>query len=283
MIISVATANYYRLPFEQALEIIARSGIQHIELDLFWERKHWAMAQHLRGYAPRDVVWLVQQAGLKITSIHDGGGVLEDPGSTLGFINPQLVDYLDALGDAPDCLVFHTPHIEGNLDGVWWHGFSGQAIAALAPYRELCGSICIENLPFFEGYTMPLASPEQLMAFACQAGVNVTLDTTHYAQIEVDIVQAARTLSGKISTIHLSDYLDGKTHVFPGDGALNWPGFFRTLDLASLHAVTLECSPAHLGEDSAELDTHALVDRLSTAKARVDGWLDEVTPTGETD
>ncbi len=80
MQISVATANYYQLPFEQALDIIAQAGFQTVELDLFWERKNWAMAQHLRGCAPRDVVRWIHQAGLKVSSIHDGGGVLDGPG-----------------------------------------------------------------------------------------------------------------------------------------------------------------------------------------------------------
>jgi hypothetical protein len=36
----------YSQPFEQALDIIAQAGFQNIELDLFWERKEWAVAQH---------------------------------------------------------------------------------------------------------------------------------------------------------------------------------------------------------------------------------------------
>jgi sugar phosphate isomerase/epimerase len=273
MILSVATANYYHLPFEQALDIIARSGLQHIELDLFWERKQWSMAQHLRGYAPRDVVRLVRQAGLTVASIHDGGGVLEEPGSVRGYINPQLADYLDALGDAPDCLIFHTPHVEGNLDGAWWQGLKSRIIEALEPYRGLGSAISIENMPFFEGYTVPLISPDQLLAFVQEASVGITLDTTHYAQIDIDITRAAQTLFGKVHTTPLSDYADGKTHVFPGDGVLNFADFFAALDFSVLRAVTLECSPARLGEESVQMDSSALSKRLSTAKTRAVGWL----------
>jgi sugar phosphate isomerase/epimerase len=275
MILSAATANYYHRPFEQALEIIARSGLQYIELDLFWERKQWAMAQHLRGCAPRDVVRWVRQAGLTVASIHDGGGVLDEPGSVRGFVNPQLAEYLDHLGYAPDCLVFHTPHIEGNLDGVWWQGLKSRIIEALEPYRGACGSITIENMPSFDGYTVPILTPEALLAFVREAGVSVTLDTTHYAQMGTDIVQAARTLYGKVHTIHLSDYVDGKTHVFPGDGMLNFADFFAALDFSALRAVTLECSPARLGENSMQLDTSTLSERLSAARACVEGWLAE--------
>ncbi|MBN1372666.1 MAG: hypothetical protein JW987_12065 [Anaerolineaceae bacterium] len=48
MHISFATANLYQEPFEDVLEMIAAAGYDAIELDLFWERKEWAMAQHLR-------------------------------------------------------------------------------------------------------------------------------------------------------------------------------------------------------------------------------------------
>lgn len=273
MLISGATANYYQLPFEQTLEIIAWAGFQYIELDLYWEHKNWAMAQHLRGCAPREVVRLIRQAGLSVASIHDGGGVLDGPDSIHGFINPQLAEYLDQLGYAPDCLVFHTPHIEGKLDETWWHAFSGRVIEALDPFRSACRSITIENMPFFDGYYVPLITPEQLLAFVCEAGLGVTLDTTHYAQIGVDITQAAKTLYGRVNTIHLSDYVDGKTHVLFGDGELDFPKFFSALDYSALHSITLECAPTHLGENTAEMESIALAERLKTARVRLERWL----------
>ncbi len=232
MLLSVATANYYALPFEQTLEIIARSGFRYIELDLFWERKQWAVAQHLRGYAPREVVRLINQAGLDVASIHDAGGVLEEPDSVRGLINPQLADYLDQLGYAPGCLVFHTPHIEGEFDETWWRAISEQVREAFNPFRCAGRSITMENMPLFDGYCVPLVTPRQLLEFTCSAGLGITLDTTHYAQIGVDIVQAAQVLLGKVRTIHLGDYLAGRTHVFVGDGALDFPAFFGALDLA---------------------------------------------------
>ena len=272
MQISVATANYYQLPFEQALDIIAQAGFQTVELDLFWERKNWAMAQHLRGCAPRDVVRWIHQAGLKVSSIHDGGGVLDGPDSLRGFINPQLPEYLDQLGYAPDCLVFHTPHLEGSWDEDWWRGFSGQVVAALAPFRADGSTVTIENMPSFEGYSVPLITPERLMAFVSEADLGVTLDTTHYAQMGVDITQAARALYGRVNTLHLSDYREGHTHVFVGDGDLNLLGFFRALDASALRAITLECAPAGWGENAALLDSPALAQRLRIAKNRVETW-----------
>jgi len=94
MQLSVATANLYMQPFERALNIFAEAGFQNIELDLFWERKEWAVAQHLQDVPVRRVVQQVERAGLRISSIHDGGGVLEARDSTEGFINPALDRHL---------------------------------------------------------------------------------------------------------------------------------------------------------------------------------------------
>lgn len=273
MQISVATATYYMLPFEQTLEIIAQAGFQNIELDLFWEHKTWAMAQHLRGYAPRDVVRLIDQAGLKVASIHDGGGTLEAPDSIHGYINPQLMEYLDQLGYAPDCLVFHTPHIEGEMEADWWPSFSPNVIAALEPFRAACKAVTVENMPHLDGYHVPLITPEELLAFTCQAGVGINLDTTHYAYMGVDITQAARLFTGRVNTIHLSDYLAGKMHVFIEEGDLNFDDFFHAIDFTALRLVTLECSPICPGEIMDQMDMAALVGRLQTAKARAESWL----------
>lgn len=273
MKLSVATANYYTIPFERTLDIIAGAGFASIELDLYWERKQWAMAQHLRGYAPERVVGLVRQAGLTISSIHYGGGVLEQPDSAEGLVNPQLQAFLDCMDAAPDCLVFHTPHIEGQMAPGWWQAVSDQMLQALEPYQEAGPVVTIENMPLFDGYTVPITTPEDLAAFARKAGLGVTLDTTHYAQIGVDITQAAKILDGNIRTIHLSDYRDGRAHVFVGDGTLDLPTFFKTLDLHNLQSVTLECSAVRWGEQIDAITDAALVERLKVAKARVESLL----------
>jgi sugar phosphate isomerase/epimerase len=101
MIVSAATANLYWLPFEQALAITAEAGFQNIELDLFWENKRWAIAQHLIDVPARRAIQLVEQAGLRVSSIHDPGGVLEESDSARGLVNPALDEYLDAMSCAP--------------------------------------------------------------------------------------------------------------------------------------------------------------------------------------
>ena len=269
---SVATANLYRQPFEQSLAVIAEAGFQHIELDLFWERNEWAIAQHLRDVPVKQVVQLVERSGLRISSIHDGGGVLEDCGSTKGFVNPDLDRYLDAMSHAPECLVFHTPHIEGNPGNGWWERISGRIARCLEKYRQAC-AVTIENMPGFPGYSVPLISPEELRQFAVTNGLGVTFDTTHYAQIGTDIVQAARTLAQTIRTIHLSDFAAGRTHLFIGEGDLDLAGFFDILDRTSLCAVTLECSLSSGDDPNHELSHDGMVTRMTEARTRLERFL----------
>jgi sugar phosphate isomerase/epimerase len=277
MQISVATANLYFKPFEQVLEIIAEAGFQNIELDLFWSRKQWTVAQHLKDVSSKHVIQMVQRAGLRISSIHDAGGVLEEECSIKGFLNPALDQYLSELGYPPDCLVFHTPHVEGNPGAGWWERISDEIVCSLEKYRKACSFVCIENMPLFDGYFVPLVTPEALNAFAARDGLSVTLDTTHYAQIGIDIVEAARKLGENIRTVHLSDFKEGRSHVFIGEGQLDLSGLFDVLDKESLNAVTLESSLSYINDPHYAMNYNELVSRMREARLRIEHWLDVVS------
>jgi sugar phosphate isomerase/epimerase len=276
MQISIATANLYFLPFPQALEIVAEAGFEHIELDLYWERGQWAMAQHLKGMTISEVVNSIRHLGPKVASIHDTGGVVDNAHSIRGFINPELREYVERLGYAPGCIVFHTPHLEGPYNRPWWQTIADEIATAAASYRSSETSVTLENMPLFDGYYVPLTTPQELLAFVSRNELGVTLDTTHYAQIGVDVVQAARVLRDKIKTIHLSDFTASQPHVFIGDGDLDFTSLFRVLDLSTLHSITLECSVGFLGENPLDLPHMKIVDRLKTAMSRLQSWLEVV-------
>jgi len=270
MRISFATANFYFLPFDETLEIIAEAGFQNIELDPFWEWKHWTMAQHLRNIPVSQAIQSVHRSGLTVTSIHDGGGVLNNHKSTADYINPRLDEYLDRLGYAPEYMVFHPPHAEGDHGADWWNNISGDILRALEPYRAVCDHITLENMPFFDGFTVPLTTPEELRAFVSQNALGVNVDTTHYAQIGVNLLDAACILRDRIHSIHLSDYLDGRVHVFVGEGQLDLEGFLRLIDPAVLNTVTLECSVSTVDRSDRQMSHAEMVGRMKILKAKVD-------------
>jgi sugar phosphate isomerase/epimerase len=276
MRISFATANLFFLPFDETLEIIAEAGLQNIELDLFWEWNYWAMAQHLKDIPISQVIQSVHRSGLKVTSIHDGGGVLNDHNSVAGYVNPQLDEYLDLLGYAPEYMVFHTPHTPGSWDADWWDNISGDILRVLDPYRAFCSYLTLENMPYFEGFTVPLTTPEELRGFVIPNRLGVTLDTTHYAHMGVDIKEAACILNGTIRSVHLSDYASDRAHVFVGEGKLDLAGFLRLADPAILNTVTLECSVSTADKPDRQMSHIEIVDRLKMLKAKV-----ESLPIGE--
>lgn len=273
MILSFATANLYTQPFEQVLEIVAEADFQNIELDMYWTGGRWAMAQHLKDVPVKRVVQMIQQSGLRISSIHDGSGTLESRQSTAGFINPDLDRYLDNMGYAPECLVFHTPHVEGQPEAGWWKWMAEEIVRSLEKYQKNCSFVTVENLPPLEGYFVPLLTPEDLNAFVVENGLNATLDTTHYAQMGTDIIEAARILKGVLKTIHLSDFKAERTHVFIGEGDLNLAGFFKAVDTHSLSAITLECSLTLVEKAHREMSKNELISRLREARIRIENLI----------
>ena len=272
-LISVSTANFFSFPFERALDLIAAAGFREVELDLFVEYADWGMAQHLRGWPAGDVARAIAQRGLHVASIHDGGGVLPSPVSLHGYINPRLDETLGQLGYAPGCIVFHTAHVQGAHDPNWWRPLAGQIRAVLEAYHTHSTRVTLENLFPMLDYTIPFTLPEELQEFLSGSPLGITIDTIHYAQAGVDIVRAAQVLGGRVFSVHLSDTTSGRSHLYPGDGELDFGGFFHALSRENLYAVTLECNFHHPGEDLHALSDALLVERLAAARTMVEGWL----------
>ena len=278
MYISVSTANYFYLPFEEALEVIKRAGFQFIELDLFWEYENWAMAQHLKDKETSWVLDTIKDYGLQISSIHDGGGILYHPDSPAGHTNPLLQDYLDKLDGKVKEVILHAPHVKGIFDQNYWEKMYPQLVSELEIYQHKGCKLNIENMPDFAEFSMPLRTPQELLKFTSDYDLGVTLDIVHYAQTRMDYLQAARVLRKKVRTVHLSDYYQGRTHVLIGEGELDFKGFLTALDLKNLHSLTLECSAAFLNEDVSQLSKTEIIERVQTARKRLLSWLDEIKP-----
>lgn len=262
MLLSIATANLYHIPFEKALSVIRRAGYEYIELDGYWKGGEWEIAQHIKGIPPRDVIAMVLDSGLKLASYHDLGGIIGEGQATL--VAPQTYEYLE-LYSFP-CVVLHTPHCKTD-DLNWWEFFRpsvADEVRALGRHSM----VCIENMTHFEDYTVPLLLLSELLEFAEETGSYINFDTTHYAQEGGDIAGAAAVLKRRIRTLHLSDYGEQGAHLFPGDGRLDFQSFFRELDRDSLHAVTIECNSV-----SGSTDEAWLAERYAKAREYVEALI----------
>lgn len=243
MKIAMATANFYKIPFDRTLDIIAQAGYEYIELDGYWKGGEWEIAQHLKNMKPNEVLNAVKASGLKIASYHDLGGVITENDPSI--INPWTFEYL-SLEDIP-CVIFHVPHCK-TPDENWWNGYKGKVMEDLKSLKEkFTGNkiITVENILPVTDYQVPLINPHEMLKFVTEADINVTIDTTHYGQSDVDILEAGKVLKNKVSTLHLSDYKDGKAHVYIGDGDLDLKNFYKTLNLNQLYLTTIECDIPH--------------------------------------
>lgn len=250
--ISIATATFFNVPFRETLGLIEKAGFKYIELDIYWQGgDNWEAAQHLKGIKPKEVLKMVEDSGLKINSLHDIGGVIYKDSDSL--ITPDTYEYLEFGGESIPAIVFHTPH-KKTQDTYWWSRYQDKAQKDLNRLKDKY-LVCIENLQHFEGYQVPLLDPEELLSFAKETGIFVNLDTTHFAHSGTDIVNAARVLKDRVKGIHFSDFKAGKTHLFPGEGVLDFKEFFKNLNAGQIAAMTLECNiPYRQGEPEVSVD-----------------------------
>ena len=274
MNISVSTANFYYRPFNETLEIIAEAGFKSVELTIYWKNERWEIAQHLQDLSARKVIRSIENYDLLVSTIHDPSGVALDKNSApRDVISPFLKEILQEIPESSKCIIFHTPHIKGDQDLLWWSKFSLDYANYLNSYKEKDNILTIETMPSFEDYYVPLINPLEYKTFAMSNNLGITLDTTHCAQEGIDITDAVKILGNNIKTIHLSDFKNGKSHIFFGDGILNWGTFFNELDYSELYSITLECSMSSKSKDAMEMTKEELISRLIEAKSRLEYFL----------
>lgn len=101
---------------------------------------------------------------------------------------------------------------------MWWLNYKERFSKELHDINNHETKICLENMQNFDGYTVPLLNPTELLKFASDNNVYITLDTMHYGYEQVNIIKAAEILRGRVKTLHLSDYSAGKYHALLGHG-----------------------------------------------------------------
>lgn len=91
---------------------------------------------------------------------------------------------------------------------------------------------------------------------AMQRFEHVTLDTSHLAVAEEDIVEAYRRLADRVVHVHLSDNRGrGRdSHAPPGEGVLPLADFVQALLPERLRSIALEINPGPAAEDRGRLE-----------------------------
>ncbi|MHA2087652.1 MAG: sugar phosphate isomerase/epimerase family protein, partial [Promethearchaeota archaeon] len=259
--------TFYFRPFQEALEIITKANFDSIELDLYWKGGEWEIGQHLKHISIKNALKLIEDYNLDILSIHPAGGFVPDVDSTPEEImNPNLYEILNQLPEIPPCIVFHAPHGVESLDLNWWNYFSMEYAHLLNDFQKKSPIITIENMPDFGGLYNPLMDPEDLKAYTEKNGLEITFDTTHCAEIGVDVVDSLISLNKNTKTLHISDFFNGGRHLFIGHGEIKWDDFFKNVNYSNLHTITLECAMSSKFKSEFDMTKEELIVRLRKAK-----------------
>ena len=239
MNIAVSTGVLYQETFQKTLELIKKAGFDYIELLTYWYSidDKWEIGSNLKKMSPGDVLTMIKDSGLKISSLHDSGGIIYSEACTL--ISESTYNFLEYAANEIPCIVLHTPQ-KKTFKSTWWKkecSIYGNEMKELGK-KTL---VCIENVIEGYGHSVSMMKPKELLEFATEYEIYVNVDTSNFMQSGIDITEAARILKDRVKTVHLSDYARGEPYMFIGDGSLDFQNFFDTLDISILHSVTLEC------------------------------------------
>jgi len=232
------------------LELAERSGAQAVEI--FAARQHF-------DYTSREIVaefgdWF-RSSSLEAFSMHAPLYPDYEMGRAgapaVNVLHPEKARRIDAMDEIKRALesAEHIPlrnlvvHL-GERDDTWSPRTIEYAVTALehlgAFARPLGVRLLVENL-----LSEP-PTPEHLVSILEPGHLNnvgVCLDLGH-ANITVGTAEAIATLGSRIVSVHVHDNHAVKDeHLWPGDGAIDWPAAVKALKaLASPPATVLEIS-----------------------------------------
>jgi sugar phosphate isomerase/epimerase len=210
----------------RAFEMAAKSGFEAVEVivDERWDTRQ-----------PEYLERLMHETGVAVSSLHAPFSALRGTQGYRANIQ-ETMDLADRIG--AETVVVH-PESRGKGYGTWlrtnWEALHKNHRATLA----------VENMPYRLVKTQPrhrTHSPEQLVRFPA-----ATFDTAHFGLAKIDIMDALEVVLPRLRHIHLSDSVNTKEHLCPGDGTLPIVPFLRRLHELSFEGiVVLELSPEGL-------------------------------------
>jgi sugar phosphate isomerase/epimerase len=234
--------------------IAERVGFDGIELVISPE-VDWRGA----GYVRR----LSQEHALPVLSVHPP--LVQYPGWSGSFntIVPFLGRALRVTQEVDArLLVVHLPRSR-NLNSGVGREFLEEVVAAQSRLNGDGTRISLENRAYFveRARSLILSMPDELLAFADEHDLSLTLDTSHLASWGLDLIESSAAFRGRMVNVHLSDLREvspwlerhpglhsyAKQHQLLGDGRLPLREFLGGLARDGYEGlVTLELSPTAL-------------------------------------
>jgi sugar phosphate isomerase/epimerase len=239
--LAVSTGPLWRLDLGRAFEVVKAAGADAVEV---------LVTQSPETQSANELERLAERHDLPIVAVHAPQMLLT---RSVFSTNPlekvrRTADLCNALD--VQTIVLHPPY-------VWQPRYALWILHELENILEAGGpAITMENM-----YPVHVGNRRlRFHRFGGLAGLErfryLTLDTSHLAVAEEDIVAAYRKLAPKVVHVHLSDNR-GKgrdSHAPPGRGVLPLEDFVRALDDPALRSVALEVEPGPNVETPGELE-----------------------------
>lgn len=133
-------------------------------------------------------------------------------------------------------------------------------------HNEVC--ITIENMPCLPQFKVNpylLSKVESMVNFMQEKNLYMTFDTAHCGSMNTDFLSDFHQYydSGRMRSIHFSDYGNGQEHLLPGHGALPLTRFLNHLrETGYDHALVLELAP-HEFPDELDMIKESLIEIYS--------------------
>ena len=228
-LLSVSTGPLWRLDLERAFEVVSEAGAEGVEI---------MVTQSEDTQSPTELERLAQRFSLPIVAVHAPQLLLTRNVFTTNQLEKvrrtaELCKALDV-----KTVVLHPPY-------VWQPRYALWLLHELEDVLADGPMITMENM-------YPVHVGRRRMRFHRFGTVEglerfryVTLDTSHLAVSEENIVEAYRQLADRVVHVHLSDNR-GKgrdSHAPLGHGMLPIADFVRALDNPVLKSVVLEIEP----------------------------------------
>ncbi len=115
--------------------------------------------------------------------------------------------------------------------------------------------ITLENMPCMPKSKINpylLAAPEKMTAFLREHNLYLTFDTAHCGSMHTNFINDFYHYygSGRMRSIHFSDYANGEEHLMPGHGGLPLTRFLNHLRETDYdHSLVLELSPCEFPDE----------------------------------
>jgi sugar phosphate isomerase/epimerase len=238
--LAVSTGPLWRLDVEQAFAVVRSAGAEGVEV---------MVTQSPETQSANELERLAQRHDLPIVAVHAPQLLL-----TRGVFSTNPLEKIRRTAELCRALdvqtiVLHPPYL-------WQPRYAMWLIHELEDFLQEGHVITMENM-----YPVHLGTRRmRFHRFGNVPGLerfpHVTLDTSHLAVSEEDIVEAYRRLADRVVHVHLSDNR-GKgrdSHAPLGRGVLPIEDFVRSLDHPNLRSLALEIEPGPQTQDPHDLE-----------------------------